>query len=170
MIKCNFVISLGCTKCCINRVHHLRRETKPGNLNLYKDANMQYLLFEWVPQAGLVICCYGNRTEQPTKCPDAQWFAIQQCYLEYGIWREYERHCSPFRFEGKGALLLNHLELSGFLKCGSIGNIRYFESEIELLYPAKHWQLAVLRNLPHRLGRSKCIMFCECECISNRIT
>jgi hypothetical protein len=113
MIKCNFVISLRCTKCCINRVHHLRRETKPGNLNLYKDANIQYLLFEWAPQAGLVVCCYGNTTEQPTKCPDAQWFAIQQCYLEYGIWRGYERHCLPSPIEGKGTLLLNHLELSG---------------------------------------------------------
>ena len=93
MIKCNFLISLGCTRCRRNRVQ-------------------KYSLFEWAPEAELVVYCYGNRTEQPTKCPDAQWFAVYQCYLEYGIWRGYERHCSPSPIEGKGALLLNHLELS----------------------------------------------------------
>ena len=46
MMDLNFVICMGCIVSGINWVHCLRREIVSGNLNLYKDANVQYSLFQ----------------------------------------------------------------------------------------------------------------------------
>ena len=46
MMDLNFVICMGCIVSGINWVHCLRREIVSGNLNLYKDANVQYSQFQ----------------------------------------------------------------------------------------------------------------------------
>ncbi len=50
MIGCNFVICIGCVRRYINRMHHLRRETKRGNLNLYKRKYVHLRRLNWRPR------------------------------------------------------------------------------------------------------------------------